>query len=125
MLDELERNGMKIQASQWSRMSAGALCIGLLAGCSSNMATIVAKPPVNAQKLGHVEATCGGAHILLASPAYFVPIRLNSCAERAYRKALSQAPGATALTNVTLQEDWYWFVVGSMRRVTVSGEAVK
>ena len=116
---------MKIPGRQWGLMSAGALCIGLLAGCSSNMATIVAKPPVNAQTLGHVEATSHGAHLLCLPPAYFVPIRLGSCTERAYRHALAKAPGATALTNTTIQENWYWFFFGTMRCVTVTGEAVK
>jgi len=45
--------------------------------------------------------------------------------ENAYEDALAKAPGATGLKNVTIEEDWYWIVVGTMRYVTITGEAVK
>jgi len=50
---------------------------------------------------------------------------INSRAEKAYSDAVSKAPNATALTNVTIQENWYWWLIGTARCVTVTGEAIK
>ncbi len=50
---------------------------------------------------------------------------LNSRVERAYADAVASVPGATALVNVTMQENWYWWFLGTTRCVTVSGEAIK
>jgi hypothetical protein len=55
----------------------------------------------------------------------FFPFGENSRTERAYNKALAKVPGATALTDVTLQENWFWYGFGTLRIVTISGEAVK
>lgn len=111
---------MKIQTKKWAGIGTGVLLVCLLSGCASDMNTILAKPPANAQKLGHVEGTATGS-LLLAC----IPIGENSRTKQAYANALVKAPGATALTEVTLQEDWYWWVLGSSRVVTISGEAVK
>ena len=111
---------MKILAKQWGRIGAGLLLIGLVAGCASDKVMVVAKPPVNAQKLGRVEGRAMGGNFL-----WLFPIRENSRTARAYNSALAKAPGATALTNVTLQENWYWYLFGTFRSVTISGEAVK
>jgi hypothetical protein len=50
---------------------------------------------------------------------------LNSRTDRAYKNALSKAPGATALIDVTYDESWFWWIVGTARTVTISGEAIK
>jgi len=55
----------------------------------------------------------------------FIPIGLNSRVETAYNRALQKKPGATALVDVTVQENWFWWVVGTARCVTVTGEAVQ
>lgn len=89
------------------------------------MVTIAPMPPVNAQKLGHVQGSASGALGVLGTAYYFIPVGLNERMQNAYSDALSKAPGATGLTNVTLQENWYWFVIGTMRKVTITGEAVK
>lgn len=105
------------------------MCMGILAvfaaGCASQMVTIVPKPPVNAQKLGRVEGSGAGALGILSTAYNFIPMGLNDRMQRAYDDALAKAPGATGLTNVTLEEDWYWFVIGTLRHVTITGEAVK
>lgn len=111
---------MEIQTKKWGSICAGLLLIGLASGCSSGRTMIVAKPYVNAQKLGRVEGTAIGS-IFQA----LIPIGENSRTRRAYNNALAKAPGATALTDVTLQEDWYWYYLGTLRVVTISGEAVK
>ena len=89
------------------------------------MTTIVPMPPVNAQKMGPVKGSASGALGALATAYYFIPVGLNSRMGRAYQAALNEAPGATALTDVTLQENWYWIVIGTMRHVTITGEAVQ
>ncbi len=100
---------------------AGAFLVAVLAvGCSSPSVLIVPKPPANMQKLGRVEGSAVGS----VFNAFF-PIGENTRTKRAYKAALAQAPGATALTDVTLQENWYYYGLGTMRIVTISGEAVK
>jgi len=97
-----------------------ALILALAAGCASHAVTIVPKPPANPQKLGRVQGTASGSQFLGV-----FPIRSNSRTERAYQRALSGAPGATALTDVTVQENWFSYGLGTVRIVTISGEAVK
>jgi len=89
-------------------------------GCSSQQVLVVPRPPESAQHLGRVEGHASGS-LLLA----IIPISLNSRTERAYNEALSKAPGAKALTDVTIQENWYWYGIGTIRSVTVTGEAVR
>jgi len=115
-----ERVSMKFVKRPWFQISAGMLLIGLAAGCSSEFTTIIARPPEHPQKLGMVEGSACGSQFLA-----FIPIASNSRTERAYNDALAKAPGAKALMNVTLQENWYWYYLGTIRSVTISGEAVK
>ena len=103
----------------------GALVAVFSAGCASDMVTIVPKPAEHMQKVGTVEGSGAGALGVLGTAYYFIPMGLGGRTQRAYDNALAQAPGATALTNVTIQEDWYWFVLGTLRYVTITGEAVK
>ena len=116
---------MKIRKKQWCRIGAGVLLIYLATGCSSEMVTIVPRPPENAKVIASVKGTGAGTLCIGYPPLSLIPICLNERVESAYRDALSKAPGATGLKNVTLQEDWYWIVVGTMRYTTITGEAVK
>jgi len=116
---------MKIGKKQWCRIGAGVLLISLASGCSSEMVTIVPRPPDNAKVIASVEGTGAGALCIGYPPLSLIPVGLNGRMESAYRDALSKAPGATGLKNVTLQEDWYWIVVGTLRYTTITGEAVK
>jgi len=45
--------------------------------------------------------------------------------QRAVDRALAQAPGSDALVDVTLEEDWFWWVIGSARTTVLEGDAVK
>lgn len=64
--------------------------------------------------------------MLLLSTSYnFIPAMLNERVERAHAEALAKAPGATALMNVTYEEYWFWWVIGTTRCVTISGEAIR
>lgn len=111
---------MNVKIKQWGGIGFGLLFICLTSGCASDMNTIVATPPANAQKLGRVEGTAEG-HLLFGC----IPIGENSRTRRAYSNALAEAPSATALKDVTLQEDFEGWFFGSTRTVTISGEAVK
>lgn len=50
---------------------------------------------------------------------------LNSRSDRAYKNAIESVPGATGLINVTYQEDWLWWIIGTSRDVTIKGDAIK
>jgi len=101
-----------------------AVLIGIT-GCSSGLTTIAPKLPEKYEKLGPVKGKASGSLGILATAYYFIPMGLNDRAERAYMNALTNAPGATALMDVSYQESWYWWVIGTARSVTISGEAIK
>lgn len=97
----------------------------VLAGCASDLTKVAPTPPQNYQKLGKTSGTACGSLGILATAYYAIPMGLNSRVERAYADALAKVPGATALIDVTYQEDWAWFLIATSRCVTVTGEAVK
>lgn len=107
------------------RMILLAALLLVMTACSSGNVTITKEPLVNYQKLGKTEGS-GCGTMGFASTAYYVfPLMLNGRYERAYEEALEKVPGATALIDVTLEESWFWWVVGTTRCVTVAGEAIK
>lgn len=97
----------------------------IISGCASKYTNIQPKPPVKYESLGTVKGTASGTLGVLSTAYNVIPLGLNSRVERAYQKALSKAPGATSLINVTYQESWFWWVIGTTRTVTISGEAIK
>ena len=101
-----------------------AVCAGL-AGCASGFTTVAPTPPQGFTRLGQATGSACGSLGLVGTAYYFVPMALNSRVENAYQRAVASVPGATGLINVTFQEDWYWWVIGTARCVTVTGEAIK
>ena len=104
----------------------GAMLI-ILSGCASDFKNIAPSPPDKYEKLGQVTGKACGS---LVSPGggtayYFIPIMLNSRVDRAYEEALQGAPGGTALIDVTIEEYWFWWLLGTARCVTITGEAIK
>jgi hypothetical protein len=97
----------------------------ILLGCSTGFKTIVPVPPEKYEKVGSAKGQGSGMLGVLGTSSYFIPIGLNSRVDTAYDEALKSVPGATALTDVTYQEDWYWLVIGTLRIVTITGEAIK
>jgi hypothetical protein len=97
----------------------------VIVGCSSGFTNIAPSPPKHYQTLGHVSGEATGSLGIVEPPYYIIPMGLNDRIERAYDNALKSAPGATSLINVTYKESWYWWVIGTARKVTVSGEAIK
>ena len=101
--------------------------IALITGCSSRYIKIAPTPPEKYEKLGQVTGKASGSLVSPGiSPGYnFIPIRLTSRFQRAYDSALAKAPGATSLINVTIDEYWFWWILGTNQTVTISGEAIK
>lgn len=104
---------------------APAIMLFLLAGCSTSQVKIEQIPPVKYQTLGKAEGSGTGSLGLLATAYNFIPMGLNSRSERAYANAVESVTGATGLMNVTYQEDWFWWVIGTGRTVTITGDAIK
>lgn len=97
----------------------------LLVGCASGFTTIAPKPPEKYERLGHATGKASGSLGILGTAYYFIPMGLNSRVERAYDEALKSVPRATALIDVTYDESWYWWLIGTARTVTISGEAIR
>ncbi len=102
-----------------------ALSFMVFTGCSSKEVTLENKQPAKYEVLGKAKGTADGSLGLLATGYYFIPMGINSRSERAYDNALKSVPGATALINVTYSEDWYWWIIGTGRSVTVTGDAIR
>lgn len=96
-----------------------------LSSCSSELYTIYKTPPKKYEKLGRVSGSATGSLGIVATGYYAIPMGLNSRTERAYADALLKAPGATSLIDITYEESWYWWLIGTARKVTISGEAIK
>lgn len=94
-------------------------------GCSSKFTNIAPTPPNKFEKLGQASGTARGSLLIDGTAYNFIPILLNSRVERAYNNALESVPGATGLVDVTMKENWFWWVIGSTRSVTITGEAIR
>ena len=97
----------------------------LITGCSSKFELVAPEPPKKYEKLGKVSGSATGSLGIAGTAYYVVPMMLNSRVKKAYEEALSKAPGATGLIDVTYKESWFWWVLGTARVVTISGEAIK
>jgi hypothetical protein len=107
-------------------MLALALGAALLApGCSSQQTMIFPNPPPHYEVLGHAQGSASGSLGILDTTAYFIPMGINGRTARAYKNALSSVPGATSLINVTIQESWWWWVIGTGRTVSITGDAIR
>jgi hypothetical protein len=105
---------------------AGCLAIGAaLAGCASGFTKVAPAQPTEYKSLGNASGSACGMLGVMGTAYYFVPMGLNGRIERAYQNALESVPGATALVGVTMSEDWYWVLLGTVRCVNISGEAIQ
>lgn len=109
------------------RFAMGLLVISLVAltSCASTFTTVQPRLPEKYEKIGSASGTACGSLLIDGSAYNFIPVLLNDRVERAYNNALASVPGATALSNVTMQENWFWWVIGSTKCVTITGEAVR
>ncbi len=97
----------------------------MLSGCSSGFTTIAPLPPEKYEIIGPTQGEAMGSLGVLSTAYYFIPMGINSRVASAYENALANAPGSTGLIDVTIEESWFWWVIGTARTVTVSGVAVK
>lgn len=104
---------------------AAAATLFILSGCSSHNVTIAPQQPKKYEVLGKAEGSASGSLGALSTAYYFIPMGLNSRTERAYKNAIESVPGATGLVNVTYQEDWLWWIIGTSKDVTIKGDAIR
>jgi hypothetical protein len=97
----------------------------LIGGCASDPVSVARRPPDKYEKLGFANGEACGSMLIGPTSLNFIPAELNSRVDRAYANALQSVSGATGLVNVTIQEDWFWWVIGSTRCVTIKGEAIR
>ena len=102
-----------------------ALSLLIFSGCSSKEVTIENKQPAKYEVLGKATGTGSGSLAALGTAYYFIPIGLNDRSQRAYADAIRSVPGATGLINVTYSEDWFWWIIGTNRTVTITGDAIR
>ena len=125
----LKKKLNKIRKHSMSKKIVSFSLIGLsmfiLSGCSSKEVTIENKQPVKYEVLGKAKGNGNGSLAALATAYYFIPLGLNDRTQRAYVDAISSVPGATGLINVTYSEDWFWWVLGTNRTVTITGDAIR
>jgi hypothetical protein len=107
------------------RLAAVAATALLVTGCVGDYYLVAPTPPPGHTKLGDATGSACGMLMILSTAYNVIPVQLNSRAERAYQEALAQYPDAKALINVTMKQNWYWVVIGTLHCVTLTGEAIK
>ena len=118
-------------SNMYKNVKLSVLAILLLAtvifmgGCASGFTNIAPMPPEKYEKLGRATGKACGCLLIDGTAYNFIPIRLNSRVERAYDNALKSVPGATGLIDVTIKESWFWWIIGTARCVTITGEAIR
>jgi len=83
------------------------------------------EPPAKFERLGQATGTGTGSLGIGGTAEYVIPMWLNGRVQRAYDDAVASVPGATGLIDVTLKENWFWWVIGTARTVTITGEAIR
>lgn len=96
-----------------------------LAGCASGFTNVAPAPPEHFSQLGKATGSACGSMGIVSTAYYVIPMGANSRVQRAYDNAVASVPGATGLVNVILQEDWFWWIIGTARCVTITGDAIK
>jgi hypothetical protein len=116
---------MQGQSRSGLALCAALLLGGALSACVTDFTTFAPTPPKHFEKLGQASGSACGSMLLFAAPVAFIPLDLNDRVQRAYDNAVGSVPGATGLIDATMQEDWFWWGLGTNRCVTVKGEAIK
>lgn len=107
------------------KFSAALFLFSLILSCSSEHVLIQPNLAGETKKIGKVRGNACGFLGILSPEYYFIPIRQNSKVERAYAEAMNQIPGTKAVVNLTIQETWYWVLLGVTQCLTITGDAVQ
>lgn len=97
----------------------------ITAGCASEYVKVAPAAPQKYETIGKATGSACGSLLIDGTAWNFIPVMLNSRVERAYNEAVKSVPGATGLIYVSMQEDWFWWVIGSTKCVTITGEAIR
>lgn len=97
----------------------------MTAACASDFVPVSEAPAAGSKVVGRATGTACGSMLIYASAYNFIPVLLNSRVERARERALASVPGASALTNTTVSEYWYFWVIGRTLCTTLEGDAVQ
>ena len=97
----------------------------LITGCASEYVKVAPAAPEKYEMLGKATGKACGSLLIDGTAYNFIPVMLNSRVERAYNDAVKSVPGASGLIYVSMQEDWFWWVIGSTKCVTIAGEAIR
>lgn len=119
--DKTMKDRFRLPCLSWILLGAVVLTMG----CTSGLTMVGKRPLENYQKLGQAKGEACGSLLIDGTAYNFIPVLLNSRVERAYQRALKSVPGSTSLVDATLEEYWVWWVIGTTRCVTITGEAVK
>lgn len=94
-----------------------AVCLSM--GCMSELATVAPAPPDHAVEVGPAHGSgCGLLFLDL------IPLGVNERVGRAYAEALRTAH-AEAITGTTIEDSWYFVVIGTLLCTDVDGRAVR
>jgi hypothetical protein len=100
-----------------------------LAACETDYVTIAPDVGKATTRLGPTEGSATSSLAIVYPPWFpvlcFIPWGWDQRAQTAYGKAVASVPGATSVSDVTIQEDWTWWLLATSRKLTVRGEAVK
>jgi hypothetical protein len=115
---------MRRSSARLGTLTAACLAAVALPACETEFVTIAPEVSTSAPVIGHVKGV-SYRHLLAGSPSYnILPLWWSGCVSRACERAMEQAPGAVALKNVTVEEDWFWWGIGSARTLVLEGDAV-
>ena len=108
------------------QLAAALLLLGAAAtGCTTTRTMVAPHPPATFTTLGRATGEGCSAIVPLFGFLQAIPVATAGRFQRAYGAALASVPGATALTDVSFQEHWYWAGFGTVYCTTISGEAVR
>lgn len=103
------------------RLLAGSVSAALLAACAGTPVSLGTRVtgPIPTGAVRTITAEACGFQLLL-----FIPIKINSRAQRAYRE-LEEKAGGDFITNVQVQERWTYGFVGTQYCTVLQAKAVR
>ena len=117
-LTSLEGTGGFMSITKLGVVLALCLCLAACKGAPLKMIGTEIRP--DETRIRPVEASATGFMLF-----QFIRLGQNSRFERAYADALLQAPGATRIADIVIQEYWYWAYIMNIYNFRLRGTAVR